>query len=532
MPDAPISTTLTLELGQWASSANPGNTALNEQWEKIDAAVLAHGDSFPTSYQPLKLFLRDDMAVIFRNDNTLEAPAWTPIMDVASLADALDDKAEQGDLDALDVRVTATEADITTLQTNDYLKRDGSDPMTGDLDMDGHNINGLPAPTVGDQAATKDYVDDILTAGLAGLGTAVSCRVSRTNALNLGAGGGYVTWEAEVADHGGMVDIVGHNTRLTIPQSGAYVFIFNIGTNVATASLQLRKNGNAVTLLDFVTVDYLASAYGHTGSNPFGCFGPYDLAAGDYVEFFIHADNGDGSLQVCPVGIPNGSIFAGGFLVASNAAGGGDLKSNGTIPMTAPFNNGGQKSSNAADGVANDDLATVGQVADGDDLLQAQIDAIEDEVDGLGGMGVLQAPETEVATPSLTFSFGTSWSEFTQSRLEFTLAAGKRVVIEAEATAGPDFLQRSDAQLGIRIQALDGPGGSPVGSPVDVKGTLVYSATLGERITAPIGCKTRKTLAAGTWRVSIICRRAGTSNSAFIYASDDYPARIGATYIG
>ena len=42
-----------------------------------------------------------------------------------------------------------------------YLKRDGSSKMTGNLQMDNHRIKGLPTttPQSGDEATSKDFFD-------------------------------------------------------------------------------------------------------------------------------------------------------------------------------------------------------------------------------------------------------------------------------------------------------------------------------------------------------------------------------------
>lgn len=42
-----------------------------------------------------------------------------------------------------------------------YLRRDGSFPMEGPLDMDGHAIGNLPPPVQNNQAANKEYVDQV-----------------------------------------------------------------------------------------------------------------------------------------------------------------------------------------------------------------------------------------------------------------------------------------------------------------------------------------------------------------------------------
>ena len=49
-----------------------------------------------------------------------------------------------------------TKADRNDL--NRYLKRDGSDQMQGNLQMNNNRITNLPEPQLNDEAATKNYV--------------------------------------------------------------------------------------------------------------------------------------------------------------------------------------------------------------------------------------------------------------------------------------------------------------------------------------------------------------------------------------
>ena len=53
-------------------------------------------------------------------------------------------------------RKLGTKADRNDL--NDYLKRDGSNQMQGNLQMNNNRITNLPHPQLSDEAATKDYV--------------------------------------------------------------------------------------------------------------------------------------------------------------------------------------------------------------------------------------------------------------------------------------------------------------------------------------------------------------------------------------
>lgn len=53
-----------------------------------------------------------------------------------------------------------------SLDDQDFLRLDGTRPMTGDLLMDGYSVTGLREPTSLADAATKNYVDSTLSAAL------------------------------------------------------------------------------------------------------------------------------------------------------------------------------------------------------------------------------------------------------------------------------------------------------------------------------------------------------------------------------
>lgn len=50
---------------------------LNANWDKVDAAVIGHGNAFPASYQVGKYFFRADQGLLHENTGTLNAPVWT-----------------------------------------------------------------------------------------------------------------------------------------------------------------------------------------------------------------------------------------------------------------------------------------------------------------------------------------------------------------------------------------------------------------------------------------------------------------------
>lgn len=231
----------------------------------------------------------------------------------------------------------------------------GSVKMRGDLDFDDAVLpKNLPAPTLDGHAARKKYVDDAVAASLAVLGSKRVCRMSRTTTQSIGAGGGVITFTVEDFDYGNMVDIAGQPTRITIPQSGTYVFYFNFESNVTSVGVGMRKNGAGG---DFINhqYNYLASTGGFAGAHACGSFGPIDLVAGDYLQLSATSSNGTGAVDVGPMGVS--LCYFGAALIASNAVGGGDLKSDGTVPMLAAFDNGGFTPKNLAAPVADNDAA-------------------------------------------------------------------------------------------------------------------------------------------------------------------------------
>ena len=45
---------------------------------------------------------------------------------------------------------------------SDYLEKDGTVAMTGDLNLNSHKIKNLSNPTQGNEAVTKDYADKLV----------------------------------------------------------------------------------------------------------------------------------------------------------------------------------------------------------------------------------------------------------------------------------------------------------------------------------------------------------------------------------
>ncbi len=484
MPDAPISTTPTLGLGQWAEGANPGFAALNENWALIDAAMLTQGATNPETYPVGGLFLNTNDLAIYRNDGTELVPVWVNILPVGTI-------------------------------TEGVILKDGSVAMEADLDLGGFKAKGMANGLESDEGVNRGQLD----AAIAALESGVVGSYSYFLARNTGdlTGSSPILFEADENDatttEPEMHDEDTNPERFVAPQDGIYLFGARIKvTGAGGAGLTWKVNGTEAPAS--VWPLFLHDVGEDTTFITDEIRIP--LSAGDYVTLHVYG------LVSEPMTVEADSTVS-GLLLMANAAGSGDLKADGSIPMTDPFDNGGNTNGNAADGVLADDLATVGQMAAADAILQTAIDGLTAPV-----AVELKAPEVEVT--SGTFAFGAATGELTASRLDFTLNALSRVVMEAEGTATPNFINQSDAQMGIRVQAM--VAGSPSGSPADYWGTALSLGPYGYGMIAPITCKKRVTLAAGDWRISIICRKPnGVPNSSGLYTTATVPARIGATYL-
>jgi len=481
MPDAPISTTRNLALGQWAEAANPGAEALNENWEKVDAGMIMQGAANPSEYAIGGMFLNTTARSIVRNDGTEEAPVWVTILDLGGLE-------------------------------NTALLKDGSVPMTGDLNLGGNKIESLGNGTEDDDAVTVQQLEAAVDGALGSLSGSYAYVLAR-NTGDL-TDTSPVLFEADENDgttsEPDLHDEVTNNSEFVATQDGFYMLVARMRVaNGGGGSVKWLINGieapacvypmilhdvgeNEVFLQDVMMVG---------------------LDAGDVVTLGVYG------LETEPLTIKEDSTVA-MFLLAANAVGGGDLKADGTIPMAGDLDMAGFKIENLGDGVAADDAVNLGQ-------MQAADEALQDQIDDINAPPVFKAPEVEVVTG--TFAFGTSWVECPTSRLDFTLTAERRVVMDAQGTSLPDFLGKSDAQIGIRLQQM--VGGNPSGSPEDFVGTYYVTPNLGGSHRATLVCTKRKTIAAGDWRVSVIGRRQGTANSAGIEMTAANPLRIGLTYM-
>lgn len=78
-----------LLLSKFETGDNPGALKLNANLDKIDKAVMGHGDDLPANYTVGKLFLQVKAVgrgTIYRNEGTFSIPVWTNLLDVSNLA--------------------------------------------------------------------------------------------------------------------------------------------------------------------------------------------------------------------------------------------------------------------------------------------------------------------------------------------------------------------------------------------------------------------------------------------------------------
>lgn len=424
----------------------------------------------------------------------------------------------QEDLDALAEQLEDVEEDVTALQTADaaFVKKDGTVAMEADLDLGTFKAKRMANGVAADEGVNRGQLDAGLAAALGGLGTMLTGRASRNTIQSFGAGGGFVSFitqdfDTDVAS--GIVDIADQPTRLTATRSGYYFVQFQAVSQQDSMLVLLYKNGS--TILTIKQNNLVSSAFGFAGAALSEVFGPFPLTAGDYVTFKVWRNNGDGAIVLDGA---HGDFPIQGTLTlaASNAAGSGDLKSDGTVPMTADFDNGGFKQTAMADGVADDDGATVGQTNLAIANLQGQLDAIE------SGQLVIIDRDLQGVNQAIT---GTDWQGIASGDMTFTIAEAKAVSIDAMATALPDFSGRSNLQLGIKIQKTGDPA-------TFYPGTIAFTNGFGYFLYQPVTAMKRIVLSAGEWTVTLVARQPTTrfGQSSYIAKNEAEPARIGLQY--
>jgi hypothetical protein len=126
-------------------------------------------------------------------------------------------KAEQDAKDYADAAV-AVEAGDRAAEDLTFLKLDGSRPMTGALNMGNHKIEFLHAPENASDAATKEYVDDLL-AGLSWKEAVHSATVASEN-INI-ANPGTATIGGHLLEQGQRVLL---KDQTDLSENGIYIF--------------------------------------------------------------------------------------------------------------------------------------------------------------------------------------------------------------------------------------------------------------------------------------------------------------------
>lgn len=117
-----------------------------------------------------------------------------------------------------------------------------------------------------------------------------SSRVQRSSALSLTTATlTKVTWQTEVFDYGGMVDITAAPTKLTVRLAGKYVVVGNANFDAnATGQrlVEIIRNGTRVSVSN-----HLADTTAGNGTG-IGTSGIIDCAVGDYLELQVSQSSG------------------------------------------------------------------------------------------------------------------------------------------------------------------------------------------------------------------------------------------------
>ncbi len=146
------------------------------------------------------------------------------------------------DLSIMDAQV-ATNANIALSKiagSGELLKRDGTVPMTGNLDMNNFKIVNLATPTNPNDAANKAYVDSTAQ----GLDTKASCRVATTLNITLSA--------PQTVD--GIAVIAGDRVlvknQTTASANGIYVVAAGAWTRAIDANTSAKVNPGMFTFIE------------------------------------------------------------------------------------------------------------------------------------------------------------------------------------------------------------------------------------------------------------------------------------------
>ncbi len=450
MPDAPISLTPTLLLKQYADGANPGAAALNGNSDIIDAAILV-----------------------------LQGVAGTVI-----------GKAEQTAVDAVIADLQALSDEIAAAA---YIKADGTVPMAADLDLDGFKAVNVAAGTDPGDVVNRAQLDAAVSAGLGALSGSYAYALVKT-AVDLDDA---ATSETSPKTFIGDTHVVtatpatlhstsSNKTKFVASQTGFWQFNARIKVrNFGGASLKWYKNGAEADESGEGLVLH------DVGANDCWIFDvlTIKLTANDYIELKVYGLN-----QESGTILTNSSVSM--LLLSANAVGGGDLKSDGSIPMIDPFDNGGQQSKNAADATDPTDLTTLEQVEAADADLQSQID----DLSGSVGAG-MSGDERIFASGNQGFSTG-DWEVVTDPNpnMSLVVASGSKfVVLRAHGTALMDFAKSISVQLGISVQ-------KNAETPIAYPGTYCED-NVGYWVNGTVVAEKQLTLTPGTYTFRLVGKK-------------------------
>jgi hypothetical protein len=140
--------------------------------------------------------------------------------------------------DGATVRTSLGLGDIATMDDSQFIKTDGTSTVTANIPMNGHQFTGLASPTVDANAATKGYVDALVT----GLSWKNSVVAASTGDIDL-ATGGLLTVDGVTVVDGNRVLV---KDQTTASQNGIYVAHTSAWTRAADADAAVELSNAAL----------------------------------------------------------------------------------------------------------------------------------------------------------------------------------------------------------------------------------------------------------------------------------------------
>jgi hypothetical protein len=456
-------------LGKWADKAKPGAAALNNNWDLIDAAI-----------------------------TVLQGVAGTVL-----------GKAEQTAVDAVIADLSDLEAEIAAAA---YIKADGTVAMAADLDLGGFKGVNAAAGTDPGDLIIRSQLDAAVAAGLGALSGSYAYALVKT-AIDLDdAATGETSPKTFIGDTNiaatpsGLHSTSSNKTRFVASQDGFWAFNARVRVeDFGGATLTWWKNGSeAVEGVQPPTLHDVGLTTTLITDTLF-----IRLTAGDYIELKVYGlTDASGTIKA------DSSVSM--LLLSANAVGGGDLKSDGSVPMVDPFDNGSQQSKNAADATDPTDLTTLQQVEAADADLQTQIDDLS------GSVGAGMSGDERIFTGGDQAVSTGGWEVVTDgaSAMQLVVASGtKFVVLKGHGTAQMDAAKSVALQLGISVQKNSD-------APVIYPGTMCLDP-LGYWVNGTVVAEKQLSLTAGTWTFRLVAKKAaGTTFNPSLAKSATLPAYL------